>query len=69
MRLRLLTLEHDKEAMNIAKQTYHSPVIPMEILDNLLRLFLPDENVAAVTARYDVLTLWPIEVNSFYCKR
>jgi len=51
------------------KQTYNSPLVCLEVVDNLLRVFLPQEDISTVTAAHDKLTLWAVEVDTFYWKR
>lgn len=51
-----------------ATGTHHPTLISIEELHHLLRLLLPQEHVAAVTATHNVLTPRAIEVNAFHWK-
>ena len=46
--------------------THHSALVTMEVLYDLLRLFVPQEDVAAVRPSDDVLTVRPIKVHTFH---
>ena len=45
--------------------TYNTAIISMKIVDNFLRLPMPNENVPAVTPTDNKLTLWSIEIDAF----
>ena len=46
--------------------THHSALVTMEILHDLLRLFVPQEDVPTVGPRDDVLTVRPVEIHAFH---